>query len=61
VIAAVAGAAIGYALGYFMAFQIIADNHSALTQSGLVGAALHAGAAIGAFVGYRLANAGLNN
>jgi hypothetical protein len=53
-IAAVAGAAIGYAVGYFIAFQIVADPDSALSRSGLIGVTLQGeGAVIGALVAYR--------
>jgi hypothetical protein len=61
-IAAVSGAAIGFAVGYFIAFHMVADRYSALAQSGLVGVTLGGGGAvIGAIVTYRLAKAILKN
>lgn len=61
-IAAVVGAAIGWAVGYFIAFQIVADRDSALSQSGLVGITLQGGGAvIGAIVAYKSVEAILKN
>ena len=61
-LAAVVGAAIGWAVGYFIAFQMVADRDSALVQSGLVGITLQGGGAvIGAIAAYRLTKAAMKN